>query len=196
MSSPRKLADREEGGSHGKDNLGTQRDNHLATPHADLHLRRGLRRRVLTFIAVCVRIHLATPLQRYCLPAYERSSAFGAVMKTHKSTYRLLFVGGPRSTPRPAMNDDVVLGRTEDPGGQIIPLALSAEARERGYSLLFRAPERSYVDARFSVYLKGVVYQGSVALRILPAAHSWRREFCSWSCCRSQLSRMFSGRNS
>ena len=55
----------------------------------------ALRRRFLTFVAVCVRIHLATPLQRYCLPAYERSSAFGAVMKSHKSTYRLLFVGGP-----------------------------------------------------------------------------------------------------
>ena len=70
----------------------------------------------LTFLAVCVRIHLATPLERYCLPAYERSSAFGAVMKTHKSTYRLLFVGGPHSTPRPAMNDDVVLGRDRGRG--------------------------------------------------------------------------------
>jgi len=116
---------------------------------------------ILTFIAVCIRIHLATPLERYFLPAYERSSAFSAVMKTHKSTYGLLFVGGPLSTPRPAMNDDVVLARTEDVGGQTIPLALSADARERGYSLLFRAPERSYVDARFSVYLRDMVYQGA-----------------------------------
>jgi type IV secretory pathway TraG/TraD family ATPase VirD4 len=114
----------------------------------------------LTFVAVCVRIHLATPLERYCLPAYERSSAFGAVMKTHKSSYRLLFVGGPHSTPRPALNDDVVLGKTDDAGGQTIPLALSDDARERGYSLLFRAPERSYIDARFSVYLRGMVYKG------------------------------------
>jgi hypothetical protein len=115
---------------------------------------------LLTFIAVCVRIHLASPLQRYCLPAYERSSAFGALMKTHKSTYRLLFVGGPGSTPRPAMNVDVVLGKTADEGGRIIPLALSQETRDRAYSLLFRAPERSYVDARFSLYLRGVVYEG------------------------------------
>jgi hypothetical protein len=118
----------------------------------------------LTFIAVCVRIHLATPLERYCLPAYERSSAFGSVMKSHKSTYRLLFVGGSRSAPRPAMNDDVVLGKTEDSRGQIIPLALSADARGRGYSLLFRAPERSYVDARFSAYLREVVYTGTSLL--------------------------------
>jgi hypothetical protein len=118
----------------------------------------------LTFVAVCVRIHLGTPLQRYCLPAYERSSAFGAVMEGHKSTYRLLFVGGPGSTSRPAMNDDVVLGKTEVQGGQPIPLTLSTEARERGYSLLFRGPERSYLDARFSVYLRGVVYGGSTLL--------------------------------
>jgi hypothetical protein len=115
----------------------------------------------LTFVAICVRIHLATPLERYCLPAYERSSAFGSVMKTHTSAYRLLSIGGPRSTSRPAMNDDVVLGKTEAIGGQAIPLALSQDARDRGYTLLFRAPERSYVDARFSVYLRGVVYKGT-----------------------------------
>lgn len=119
---------------------------------------------VLTFLAICIRIHLATPLQRYYLPAYERSSAFGAVMTTHKSTYRLLFVGEPHSAPRPAMNEDVVLGRTEDMGGQTIPLELSAEARERGYTLLFRASARSYADERFSVYLKGVVYEGATLL--------------------------------
>lgn len=116
---------------------------------------------LLTFVALCARIHLATPLQRYCLPAYERSSAFGAVMKGHKSTYRLLFVGGSGSIPRPAMNDDVVLAKTEVQGGQPIPLAPSTEARERGYSLLFRGPARSYLDARFSVYLRDVVFEGS-----------------------------------
>src|ERR1700760_60959 len=73
---------------------------------------------VLTFLAVCIRIHWAEPLQRYYLPAYERASAFGSVLKAHKSTYRLLFIGGPRSTPRPAMNDDVILGRTSEPGDE------------------------------------------------------------------------------
>jgi type IV secretory pathway TraG/TraD family ATPase VirD4 len=114
----------------------------------------------LTFVAVCVRIHLATSLQRYCLPAYERSSGFGTFLKTHKSTYRLLYVGGPHSTPRPAINDDVELGQTADESGPFIPLALSQEARDRGYSVLLRGPERFYVDARFSVYLRGVVFNG------------------------------------
>jgi hypothetical protein len=114
----------------------------------------------LTFVAVCARIHLATPLQRYCLPAYERSSAFGTFLTSHRSTYRLLFVGGPRGTPRPAMNDDVEIGKTQDATGQVIPLVLSQEAHDRGYSVLFRGPERAYVDARFSVYLRGVVFGG------------------------------------
>lgn len=116
---------------------------------------------VLTFLAACIRIHLAEPLQRYCLPDYERSSAFGAVLKAHKSTYRLLFVGGAGNPPRPAMTDDVTLGRTSEVGGQTIPLELSLDARQRGYTLLFRGPERSYVDARFNVYLRDVVYGGS-----------------------------------
>jgi type IV secretory pathway TraG/TraD family ATPase VirD4 len=115
---------------------------------------------LLTFFGVCARIHLAAPLQRYCLPNYEQSSAFGTLLKTHKSTYRLLYVGGPNSTPRPAMNDDVEFGKSADDSGHFIPLALSQGARDRGYSVLFRGPERSYVDARFSVYLRGVVFNG------------------------------------
>src|SRR6185437_8318301 len=47
---------------------------------------------VLTFVAVCVRIHLATPLQRYYLPVYERTSTIGAFTATHRSNYQILFV--------------------------------------------------------------------------------------------------------
>ncbi|HWH60684.1 MAG TPA: type IV secretion system DNA-binding domain-containing protein [Terriglobales bacterium] len=115
----------------------------------------------LTFIAVCIRIHLAAPLQRYYLPVYERTSAIGAFTATHRSTARILFVSSRGATPRPAMNDDLVLGRTSEPDGKPIPLALSADARRHGYSLLFRGPERSYVDARLRDYLKAVVYGGA-----------------------------------
>src|SRR5579863_857641 len=99
----------------------------------------------LTFVAACVRIHLTAPLQRYYLPVYERASAFGAFTVTHRSTARMLFVSGPEAAPRPAMNDDVTLGRTLEPDGRPIPLTLSADAHQHGYSLLFRGPERSYV---------------------------------------------------
>jgi hypothetical protein len=115
----------------------------------------------LTFIAVCIRIHLAAPLQRYYLPVYERTSAIGTFMASHRSDYRMLFVGGRGAAPRPAMNGDVGLGRTPELGGRPIPLALSADARGHGYSLLFRGPERSYVDARLGDYLKTVVYGGA-----------------------------------
>ena len=47
-----------------------------------------------TFVAVCLRIHLAAPLQRYYLPVYERASVFGAFTVTHRSMARTLFVSG------------------------------------------------------------------------------------------------------
>jgi hypothetical protein len=115
----------------------------------------------LTFVAVCVRVHLAAPLQRYYLPVYERASAIGTFTATHRSTARILFVSSRGAAPRPAMNDDVVLGRTPESDGRPIPLTLSADARQHGYSLLFRGPERSYVDSRLRDYLKAVVYDGA-----------------------------------
>lgn len=116
---------------------------------------------VLTFIALCVRIRVAAPLKRFYLPVYERTSAIGAFAATHRSTYRMLFISGRKAAPRPAMSGDVVLGRTPEPDGKQLPLALSTEAQQHGYSLLFRGPERSYVDARLRDYLRGVVYCGN-----------------------------------
>jgi type IV secretory pathway TraG/TraD family ATPase VirD4 len=115
------------------------------------------------FVGVCVRIHLSTPLQRYYLPIYERASAIGAFSPTHLGGYRMLFVSGRGTAPRPALNDDVMLGRTQEPGGTSIPLALSEEAQQHGASLLFRDPQRSYVDARVSAYLRAVVYSTSLS---------------------------------
>src|SRR5579875_1644716 len=96
---------------------------------------------VLTFAAVCIRIHLAAPLQRYYLPVYERTSVIGAFTVTHRSSYQMLFISGRKASLRPAMNGDVVLGRTPEPQGKPLPLALSTEAQQQGYSLLFRGPQ-------------------------------------------------------
>jgi len=115
----------------------------------------------LTFVAVCIRIHLATPLQRYYLPVYERTSAIGAFTAAHRSNYQMLFVGGRKASLRPAMSGDVVLGKTLEPGGTPLPLRLSTESRQQGYSLLFRGPKRSYVDARLRDFLKDVTYGGN-----------------------------------
>src|SRR6516225_415134 len=111
---------------------------------------------VLTFVAVCIRTRFATPLQRYYLPVYERTSAFGAISPTHRSSYRMLFVSKLGVAPRPAMNGDVGLGRTPEPDGRSIPLSLSADARQQEYSLLFCGPQHTYVDTRLRDYLKDV----------------------------------------
>jgi type IV secretory pathway TraG/TraD family ATPase VirD4 len=118
---------------------------------------------VVMFVGVCVRIRLATPLQRYYLPVYERTSAIGAFSAMHRSGYRMLFLSGRGIAPRPALNDDLMLGRTQEPGGTSIPLALSEKAQQQGGLLLFRGPQRSYVDARLSAYLRAVVYGVSLS---------------------------------
>jgi type IV secretory pathway TraG/TraD family ATPase VirD4 len=115
----------------------------------------------LTFVCVCGRIHLGAPLERYYLPVYERTSAFGAFMPSHRSTYRMLFVAAPKAAPQPAIEGDVILGRTLQQGGAAIPLALSPEAEQCGDTLLFRGPHRGYVDARLRDYLRDVIYGGA-----------------------------------
>lgn len=115
----------------------------------------------LTFAAVCIRIQLATPLQRYYLPAYERATAIGTFMPRHRSEYRMLFVSGRGASQRPAMNGDVTLGRTPESDGKSIPLALSPAAQRESYVLLFRGPKRGYVDARLRDFLEAVIYRGT-----------------------------------
>ena len=53
----------------------------------------------------------------------------------------MLMVGARGVQPRLAMNDDVTDGTTPQPGGKLIPLALSQPALQRGYTLLFRGPD-------------------------------------------------------
>lgn len=118
---------------------------------------------LILFVGVSIRIRLGTPLQRYYLPVYEQTSAFGTFVPAHRSSYRMLFVGGRETALRPAMNGDVVLGRAPESDGQPIPLALSSEARQRGYALLFRGPQRSYVDERLRAYLQTIVYGTSLS---------------------------------
>jgi type IV secretory pathway TraG/TraD family ATPase VirD4 len=116
----------------------------------------------LTFVFFCARPRFGiTPMQRYYLPVYERTSVVGSLSTAHRDAYRMLFVTGSGVPPRPAMDSDVVYGKTPEPGGTIIPLALSQAAQQHGYTLLFRSPQRSYVDARLSAYLRDVVYGGS-----------------------------------
>jgi type IV secretory pathway TraG/TraD family ATPase VirD4 len=119
---------------------------------------------VLTAVFLYARLRfVGTPLQRFYMPVYVRTSIFGSVSPTHRSQYRMLFLTGHGVKPGPAMNDDVVRGRTPGAGGRIIPLALSPTAIQHGNDLLFRGPVRSYVDARLCDYLKAAVYKNDLS---------------------------------
>jgi type IV secretory pathway TraG/TraD family ATPase VirD4 len=106
---------------------------------------------------------IGTPLQRFYMPVYVHTSIFGSFSRTHRSQYRMLFLAGRGVKPSPAMNDDVVSGKTLEPGGRIIPLALSPAALQHGEDLLFGGPVRSYVDARLRDYLKVAVYHNDLS---------------------------------
>src|SRR5271165_4499901 len=99
-------------------------------------------------------------LQRFYTPIYIRSSIAGAIGAGRQDNYRMLMVGARGMAPRLAMNADVMDGKTPEPGSKPIPLALSKSALQHGYTLLYLAPEQSYIDARLSVYLKSAVYGG------------------------------------
>lgn len=120
---------------------------------------------VLTFLFFCCWIRFfTTPLQRYYLPLYERTSVIGAFSKTHRSNYRVLFVAGHGLAARPAQNADVALGRTPEPDGKSLPLALSSVAQQSGLSFLFRGQQRSFNDAALGSFLKDIVYGGASLL--------------------------------
>jgi len=114
---------------------------------------------ILTVVFVYGWVRLFTkPLQWFYAPVYIRSSVFGTFSRTHRSQYRMLFLTGHGLKPAPVMNGDVVHGKTPEPDGRVIPLALSVTALQRRNDLLFRGPVRSYVDARLHEYLKASVY--------------------------------------
>ena len=64
---------------------------------------------------------IGTPLQRFYMPVYVRTSIFGSFSRTHRSQYRMLFLTGRGMKPSPAMNDDVVLGKNAGAGWQHHP---------------------------------------------------------------------------
>jgi hypothetical protein len=99
-------------------------------------------------------------LQRFYTPIYIRSSIAGAIGTGRQDNYRMLMVGARGIPPRLATNADVTDGKTPQPGGKPIPLALSKSALQHGYVLLYLGPEQSYIDARLSAYLKSAVYGG------------------------------------
>ena len=56
---------------------------------------------------------------------------------SRQDQYRMVIVGARGMAPRLAMNADVTDGKTPEPGGKPIPLALSKSALQHGYALLY-----------------------------------------------------------
>ncbi|MGB0064104.1 MAG: type IV secretion system DNA-binding domain-containing protein, partial [Terracidiphilus sp.] len=115
------------------------------------------------FIWLCFLIRL-TPLQRYYLPYYLRSETAGAIRPA--GTYQLLYVLDPNGSLRPAQDDDVKPGKTEEPGGKTIPLELSTEALSRGAHALYREPARVYRNQGLHAYLARWVYAGQDPIQL------------------------------
>src|SRR6202167_5406233 len=76
-----------------------------------------------------------SPLQRFYTPTYIRSSVAGGIGTSRRDNYRMLMVGARGIQPRLATNADVTDGTTPQPGGQLIPIALSQSALKHGYLL-------------------------------------------------------------
>ena len=97
-----------------------------------------------------------SPLERYYLPYYLRSEM--PSLTHHASTYQLLYVSDGNSRARPALAADVRSGQTAQPTGAPLPLALSAQARQQGFRLLFREPPRNYPNQTFHAWLAQWIY--------------------------------------
>src|SRR5579863_9002648 len=94
-----------------------------------------------------------SPLQRFYTPTYIRSSIAGAIGMSRRDDYRMLMVGARGIEPRLATNTDVTDGKTPEPGGKPLALALSQLALRQGYVLLYLGPQQSYIDAPLAAYL-------------------------------------------
>ncbi len=97
-----------------------------------------------------------SPLERYYLPYYLRSEK--PSLTHHASTYQLLYVSDGNSPARSALAADVRSGQTAQPTGAPLPLALSAQARQQGFRLLFREQPRHYPNQTFHAWLAQWIY--------------------------------------
>ena len=112
---------------------------------------------VVTGLFVYVRFQYGlSSLERYYLPYYLRSDTAGL---THSvSAYQLLYVSDGQSRARPALEADVEPGLTPQFTGKALPLALSSQARQQGFRLLFREQPRSYSNETLHTWIEHWVY--------------------------------------
>ncbi|SEC89352.1 type IV secretion system DNA-binding domain-containing protein [Terriglobus roseus] len=105
-----------------------------------------------------------TPLRRTYTTTYAQT-LIGATFKQH-GKYRLLYVGGGKANPRLALPADFVPGATKLPDGSISPVDLSAAAKQRGYTVFYKGPEKDYNDVALSRWLGDVFFEGKGLVQV------------------------------
>jgi type IV secretory pathway TraG/TraD family ATPase VirD4 len=107
-------------------------------------------------------------LARNYTGAYIKSTV-GSEFNRHES-YRLIYLGGGKRTPRVAQPQDFVAGSTIMRGGKEIRVALSPAAAAQGYTTFFRGPESKFVDASIRGWLQVAIFGGDSLLGSYGAA--------------------------
>jgi type IV secretory pathway TraG/TraD family ATPase VirD4 len=97
-------------------------------------------------------------LARNYTGAYVKAT-LGSEFNRHDS-YRLIYLGGGKRTPRVALPEDFVPGSTVVPGGKEIHIALSPAATAQGFTSFFRGPERKFADASIQRWLQTMIFSG------------------------------------
>ena len=112
---------------------------------------------VVTGFFVYVRFQYGlSPLERYYLPYYLRTEM--AALTHPASTYQLLYVSDGKSRTRVALEADVEPGSPAQFTGKSLPLALSSQARQNGFHLLFREQPRSYSNKALHTWIEHWLY--------------------------------------
>jgi type IV secretory pathway TraG/TraD family ATPase VirD4 len=86
-------------------------------------------------------------------------SAAGAEFNMHGS-YRLIYLGGGKRTPRVAVPGDFAPGSMTLPGGKRISVALSQVAKAQGYTTVFRGEARKFADSTIHLWLQSTIFGG------------------------------------
>jgi AAA domain len=116
---------------------------------------------VLTSACVWCRFSFGTtPLMQAYTPTYLTSSVIAGLTATRWDKYRLLFVTDRKRATHAAMDADVVTGKTPQTDGNVLPLALSDEARQHGLTTVFRGTGQRYNDSALYAYLKNNIFAG------------------------------------
>jgi hypothetical protein len=105
-----------------------------------------------------------SPLQRFYLPYYFRTSVAGAVHRTDR--YEMLMVAAGAKRSRAVRDSDVIAGSTAQQGEKPIPLRLSDSARASGLEFLYRGPKTEYLNKPLYNYFQSTLYGGESVVEI------------------------------